>query len=126
MLTNEASAVLPGMEDINIGLREVECECGCGTRFLQAKVGRVRKYLDNSHKAYAYRTRKTKAAKRSQAKASRLFEWMEWADQVQNNGFGETIRPDVALVLHALTHLGPEGEKYAEIIDYMLQNPPER
>ena len=33
--------------------REIECACGCGERFTQARVGRVRKYKDDTHKSRA-------------------------------------------------------------------------
>lgn len=61
MLTDQYNHVLPGMEDLHVGLRQVTCECGCGEIFWQTRVGRVRKYVNRSHKERAYRANKQAA-----------------------------------------------------------------
>lgn len=58
VLTNVHQAVFETMRDMHTDLRECVCECGCGETFFQKRVGRVRKYLDNSHKSKAYTERK--------------------------------------------------------------------
>jgi len=58
MVTNVHAPVLPGMEGVHTDLRECVCECGCGETFFQRRVGRVRKYIDNTHKSRAATERK--------------------------------------------------------------------
>lgn len=58
--TNQA--VLPTLEAMHVGLRQIECECGCGETFWQAQVGRVRKYVNSKHKAAAYRAKRQSKA----------------------------------------------------------------
>lgn len=57
MLTEQYSSVLPGFEELHVGLRQCVCECGCGETFFQSKVGRVRKYMNDAHKRKAYRNK---------------------------------------------------------------------
>lgn len=65
MVTNNTGTMpLEGMEHLAVGLRKITCECGCGSEFYQAKVGRARKYLDDKHKAAAQRARKASNAQR--------------------------------------------------------------
>jgi len=50
--------VLPGYGELTKDLRQVVCECGCGMAFMQRRVGRVRKYMNDVHKAHAAKVRK--------------------------------------------------------------------
>lgn len=50
--------LLPGFDDMHVGLRHVECACGCGETFWCKNVGRPKLYLNASHKARYYRNQK--------------------------------------------------------------------
>lgn len=54
--------MLPMFEELHTDLRQCECECGCGEQFFQRRVGRVRKYIDKTHKARAYRAKREQSA----------------------------------------------------------------
>jgi len=56
------------------GERFLECHCGCGTKFVQPKVGRIRMYLDDKHKERAYRER----ARQNALKGDELMAFAEW------------------------------------------------
>lgn len=60
MLNEVYQAPLEGLEGMHQDLRQCVCECGCGTVFYQKRIGRVRKYLDKTHKAKAHKVSKTK------------------------------------------------------------------
>jgi hypothetical protein len=62
MLNDVYQAPRFGLEDMHQDLRQCTCECGCGEAFYQKRIGRVRKYMNNSHKAAAYRNQKADKA----------------------------------------------------------------
>lgn len=62
MINEIHSQVLPGFEGMHTDLRECKCECGCGETFFQRRVGRVRKYIDKTHKSRAAANRKKSAS----------------------------------------------------------------
>lgn len=56
------NAVLPGFEQMHIGLVERQCQCGCGEIFFSKPYGRPRLYLNASHKRNAAKQRKASQA----------------------------------------------------------------
>lgn len=63
--------LLPGFDDMHVGLRHVECACGCGETFWCKNVGRPKLYLNASHKARFYRNNR-KAAQEAQVSPDEL------------------------------------------------------
>lgn len=69
MLTNNYTQLLPGFEDLHVGLRLSVCECGCQEEFWQTKVGRSKKYVNATHKARAYRNKRKEQAEQGMSAA---------------------------------------------------------
>lgn len=49
------------------GVRTLVCQCGCNKTFTQSRVGRVRKYLNNTHKSDANNKRTAQLVKRGKS-----------------------------------------------------------
>lgn len=74
MLTNNYTQLLPGFEDLHVGLRLSVCECGCQEEFWQTKVGRSKKYINATHKARAYRNKRKEQSEQGMSAADLIAE----------------------------------------------------
>lgn len=100
MVTNNYTEVLPGLEDMHVGLREITCECGCGETFFQTKVGRVKKYINAKHKAAAYRAVKSRTKTPIGEAIRELFIYSEQADH--SEGYALRFLPKEAQIAIAM------------------------
>lgn len=82
MINTIHSQVLPGFEAMNIDLRECKCECGCGETFYQKRVGRVRKYIDKTHKSKAAAARKIQDKANKPLIGDTVKELLDYLDSV--------------------------------------------
>lgn len=82
MIAEVHQAVFEEMKDLHTDLRECVCECGCGKHFFQKRVGRVRKYVDNSHKAQAARNRKSVEKQAKPLIGDTVKELLDYLDNV--------------------------------------------
>lgn len=100
--------VLPTLEDMHVGLRQITCECGCGQMFFQAQVGRVRKYIDSKHKAAAYRAKRAESGNKPSLgdTVRELLDYMDSVFEVEHSL--EWLDHDEVYALTILASAKPE------------------
>lgn len=75
--------LLPGFEDIHVGLRHVQCACGCGETFWAKNIGRPKLYINSAHKAKFYRNNR-KAVREAQVSPDEIFQLKEQLEALRH------------------------------------------